>query len=162
MDRHPSNRLQSADGHTLVELVVVLALLGICLVAGLVSLTPGYSAQNARGAAQSWQAASAWAQTGVLWHGGSATVDYSNGSVDVIHDLALCGGSLGPSAPAVGADANVKRWTSAGGVEVTFGGPLASPDGGGSVYFDALRTRYRVIVRPVSGLTVRSLAAVAP
>ena len=153
---------QSERGHTLVELTVVMALLGICMVAGVVSLASGVGTQEARGAAQSWQAAAAWAQVGVLWHGGSVALDYEDGALELAHDFSLCGGSLGPSAPVVAASANVARWVAGGGVGVAFGGALASPDSGGSIYFDSLGTRYRVVVRPASGLTVRSFSVVKP
>jgi prepilin-type N-terminal cleavage/methylation domain-containing protein len=154
--------IRANSGHTLIELVVVMALLCICMVAGTISLASGVGAQEARGSAQSWQAAAAWAQVGVLWHGGSVALDYDDGNLALAHDFSLCGGSLGPSAPAAAASANLGRWAAGGGVGVTFGGPLASPDGGGSIYSDALRTRYRVVVRPESGLTVRSLSVIEP
>ena len=159
---NPACVIRASRGHTLIELVVVLALLGICVAAGMVSLASGVGAQRGRGAAQSWQAAAAWAQVGVLWHGGSVALDYEDGALALAHDLSLCGGSLGPSAPAVTANANVARWIDGEGVRVRFTGALASPDSGGSIYFDSLRTRYRVIVRPESGLTVRSFSVVEP
>jgi hypothetical protein len=143
-------------GHTLVEVLLVLGLLAACSTAGVACLLSALGAQEARGAAQNWQAAAAWGQVGIMWQGGSATVDYDEGTLTVRHDLALCGGSLGASAPLSAVDANVVRWRTAGGVAVRFGGRLASPDGGGSLYFDSGSNRYRVVVRPESGLTVRS------
>ncbi len=154
--------IRSKRGHTLIELVVVVALLGACTVVGVVSVASGVGAQEARGAAQSWQAAAAWAQAGVLWHGGSVALHYEEGTLATEHDFSLCGGSLGSSAPAATASANVARWIDGEGVAVSFSGSLASPDGGGSIYFDALRIRNRVVVRPESGLTVRSFMVVEP
>ncbi len=87
---------QSERGHTLIELTVVMALLGICMVAGVVSLASGVGTQEARGAAQSWQAAAAWAQVGVLWHGGSVALDYEDGALELAHDFSLCGGASAP------------------------------------------------------------------
>ena len=87
---------------------------------------------------------------------------YEDGTLAAAHAFSLCGGSLGFSAPAAKASANVARWIDGEGVAVTFSGSMASPDGGGSIYFDALRTRNRVVVRPESGLSVRSLLVVDP
>jgi prepilin-type N-terminal cleavage/methylation domain-containing protein len=155
-------RRTPASGYALPELLVVLAVVSICLLAGSVSLTQGIRNGEARGAAQSWQAAAGWAQVGVLWHEGSAQLGYAREALTVSHDLGLCGGDLGSSAPAMPASTNVARWRDGDGVAVTFGGSLASPDGGGSLYFDALTGSYRVIVRPESGLTVRTRVETRP
>ncbi len=153
-----SLQIKASSGHTLVDLVIVLALVGICLTAGMVSLASGVGTQQARGAAQSAQAAAAWAQTDVLWHGGSVRVGYDAGAVDLTHDLDLCGASLGCAAPVADVSTNVARWRDGEAIAVTFTGDLASPDSGGSLYFDALQMRYRVMVRPESGLTARGFS----
>ncbi len=152
----------SPGGYGLIELLFVLAMLGICLAAGTVSLAAGLQIQEARGVAQDWQAASAWAQLGVMWQGGSSGVKYVSGSVAVNHEQGLCGGDLGPVSSAVPVTTNLARWRVGGGLAVGFGGSLAAPDGGGSVYFHAGRRAYRVVVRPESGLTVRSWVEVGP
>jgi hypothetical protein len=154
MDRHAPTR--AASGHTLIELLLVLGLLTICAGAGAACLIAGLRAQEARGAAQSWQAAAAWAQVGVLWHGGSVRLAYREGELSLTHDLALCGGRLGASAPVAASSANVSRWVDEDGVAVSLTGRMASPDGGGSLYFDAGQNRYRVVLRPETGLTARS------
>jgi prepilin-type N-terminal cleavage/methylation domain-containing protein len=154
--------ISESGGYSLIELLLTVAVLGICLVAGSLSLIHGLRNQEARGAAQSWQAAATWAQIGVLWHGGSTETKYASGSLAVRHDLGLCGGDLGPSAPAVPVRTNLSRWRESGGVVVSFTGALASPDGGGSLFFDALQGSYRVVVRPESGLTTRTRVEVGP
>jgi prepilin-type N-terminal cleavage/methylation domain-containing protein len=154
--------IRDSRGHTLVELVVVIALVGMCFAVGLISLSAGVGAQKARGAAQSVQAAAAWAQTDVLWHAGSVRVGYDEGDVELTHEIGLHGTGIRCAAPVVGVSTNVARWRDGDGVGVTFSGTLASPDGGGSLYFGASGTRYRVVVRPVSGLTARSVSAVMP
>ena len=146
----------------MIELLVVLAILGICMTAGSVSLAYAVRTQQARGAAQNWQAAAGWAQVGVLWHGGSVRLSYAPGSLALSHDFGICGGDLGQSAPTVSVTANLARWRDPEGVAVTFGGALASPDGGGSLHFQASKGSYRVTVRPESGLTVRSWVEAAP
>lgn len=156
------HRIRGSQGHTLLELMLVLGVMAICAAAGAFCLSAGIAAQEARGAAQSWQAAAAWAQVGVVWQGGATRTVYHEGNLDLEHDFALCGGSLGASAPVAAATANVSRWTRSGGVTVTFTGQSAAPDGGGSVFFEALRNRYRVVVRPVSGLTARSPVRALP
>lgn len=149
-----------ADAFSLVELVFVVGILAACLAATTPLLNLGLRQQEARGAAQSWQAAATWAQIGVLWHGGSTQSGYAAGSIAVANDLALSGGSLGYSAPAVPVRTNLARWRVGEGVAVSFAGTFASPDGGGSLFFDACGASYRVVVRPESGLTVRTRATV--
>lgn len=149
-------------GSSLIELLFVVTVLAVCLVAGSLSLTHGLRTQEARGAAQSWQAAAAWAQIGVLWHGGATKVGYASRVLSVSHDLGLCGGDLGSSLPAVSATTNLSRWRDAQGVAVSFTGALASPNGGGSLFFDALEGSYRVVVRPESGLTARTRVGAGP
>ncbi len=151
-----------SSGYSLIELLLVVAVLGSCLVAGSLSLTHGLRMQEARGAAQSWQAAATWAQIGVLWHGGATDVKYATGLLALSHDPGQCGGDLGPSAPAVPVRTNLARWRESEGVKVSFTGAFASPDGGGSLFFDTWRGSYRVGVRPESGLTTRTRVEVGP
>jgi len=149
-------------GFSLIELMLVLAVLGICLAGGVAALRNGLSTVETRGAAQDWQAVAAWAQVGVLWQGGSTRAAYDSGSLSLSHDHGLCGGDLGRSTAATDVQANVARWRVGGGIAVTFGGSLASPDGGGSLHFQNNGGAYRVVVRPESGLTVRSPAEARP
>jgi len=145
-----------SDGFTLTELVFAVAVLGICALVGIAALDSGVSSRQARGAAQSCQAAAAWAQVCVLWQGGDARLSYASGSVSVAHEYGLSGGSLGRLAAEAPLTVNTARWRDGEGAAVTFGGSLASPDGGGSVYFHGRADTYRLTVRPVTGLTVRS------
>ena len=151
-----------SGGHSLIEVLLVLAVLGICLTIGSLSLARGLRTQEARGAAQTWQAAAAWAQVGVLWHGGAVRLSYVPGSLALSHDFGLCCGDLGPSTAPVSATTNLARWREGAGVAVKFSGALGSPDGGGSLFFDAQEGAYRVTVRPESGLTLRTRVEVAP
>jgi type II secretory pathway pseudopilin PulG len=147
-----------------VELLFVLAILGVCLAVGALGIGDALRAREAKGAAQSWQAAAAWAQAGVLWHGGSSRLVYGPEAIAVAHTERLCGGDVGGVGPSVAIETNVSRWRVAGGGSVvTFGGSLGSPDGGGSLYFgDGGSLRYRVVVRPESGLTTRAMLEPAP
>ncbi len=148
---------------SLVELLFVLATLGICLAIGAAGIAHSLQSREAKGAAQSWQAASAWTQAGVLWHGGSSRLIYGPGALLVRHARGLCGGDVGGIGPAVAVETNVSRWRLPDGSAVTYGGRLASPDGGGSLYFgDVGFLRYRVVVRPESGLTTRAILEPAP
>lgn len=148
-------------GFSLVETMMVLGVLAICLTIGAVSLAAGLRALDARGAAQVWQAAAAWGQVGAVWQGGVATLTCSPGRL-AMNDDGRYGGDLGASAPAAPVSANLARWVKGQGVVVRFVGGFASPDGGGSVYFRALSGGYRVVVRPESGLTVRSRVEAVP
>jgi prepilin-type N-terminal cleavage/methylation domain-containing protein len=154
--------LLGRGGYSLIEVLLVAAILGICLAIGSLSLARGLRTQVARGSAQSWQAAAAWAQIGVLWQGGAVRLSYAPGALSLSHDFGLCGGELGSSAPPVPATTNLARWRDGIGVAVEFSGALGSPDGGGSIYFDALAGRYRVVVRPGSGLTARTRVEEGP
>ncbi len=145
-----------SSGFGLIELLVVLAIIGVCAAVASITLGNGLSGQAARGAAQSWQAAAAWAQVGVLWHGGSSRVIYSRVDLTVAHDFDLCGGKLGATGPMAPVTTNVSRWDGGEKATVAFGGALASPDSGGSLYFHGSGSAYRVVVRPESGLSVRS------
>jgi len=144
------------EGFSLVELVFVVAVVGLCAATAGVALGIGVNTQEARGAAQDWQAAAAWAQVGVLWHGDGMSVSYGAERLAVAQDSDLCGGDLGAAAPSVPVLVNVGRWVLGEETSVRFLGPSASPDGGGSLFFDAGGTAYRVIVRPESGLTART------
>jgi prepilin-type N-terminal cleavage/methylation domain-containing protein len=146
-------------GYTLVELVVVLAIIGVCLVAGSFSLAKGLTTQESRGAAQTWQAAASWAQLGVIWDGGSARLNYDDGHAELVHDFSEFGGSLESSAAALPVTTNLARWQTGRGVSVAFGGQLGSPDGGGSLFFGDVGRFYHLVIRPESGLTVRSISA---
>jgi prepilin-type N-terminal cleavage/methylation domain-containing protein len=149
-------------GFSLLELLCVLGLLGICAGVGIPGIVQSLQAREAKGAAQSWQAAAAWAQTGVLWHGGSTELTLDGHDLSLDNTYGLAGGDLGGSAPDAPVESNVGRWRSGSGSHVTFGGLLASPDGGGSLYFGGGEVAYRVAVRPESGLTARSLTESAP
>jgi prepilin-type N-terminal cleavage/methylation domain-containing protein len=159
-EHNPSaGRLSRAAGYSIIELLVVVAVLGLAGSVATLSLYRGLEHREARGAAQVWQAASAWTQVGVLWRGGAGRLTYQAGEVSVASDASRFGADMGPVAPAVGVGANLPRWVRDGGVSVSYSGVLASPDGGGSVFFDSLGGRYRVVIRPETGLTVRSWSA---
>jgi prepilin-type N-terminal cleavage/methylation domain-containing protein len=152
--RQPS-LTRSLSGYSLIELLCVLSILAICLTVSSLFVASGLSNNEARGAAQVWQTAAAWAQMGSLWQGGSNQLRYEAGGLAVAGDFKLFGGTLGRSGPAAPVTTNLARWRVGDAVCVTFGA-LGAPDGGGSVYFQAWQGAYRVVVRPESGLTVRS------
>ena len=144
------------------SLLFVLALIGVCACIGALGGAHALRAREAKGAAQGWQAAAAWAQTGTLWHGGHTGLMCSGSALALDNDFGLCGGTLAIGIPPVPVSGNVPRWRTAMGSLVTFGGSQASPDSGGSLFFGTDSLSYRVIVRPESGLTARSLTGRAP
>ena len=136
-------------------MVVVLSLLGVCFASGGVLLARGLTAVEARGAAQTWQAAAAWAETGAVWQGVASDLSFESGRVAVGVDTGTWGGDLGASAPYADVFANVARWRQGEGVAVRFAAGTAYPNSAGSLYFKAPGGDYRVTVRMESGLTVR-------
>jgi prepilin-type N-terminal cleavage/methylation domain-containing protein len=148
-------RSYSQSGYSLVEVLLVLAVLGVCFALGAVSLAHGIGTVEARGAAQSWQAAAAWAQAGAMWQGEDVGLRYDSGRLSADTSLSAGAGDLGSAAPVVPVVANLVRWRAGLGVVVRFLGGSAHPDGAGSLYFQAPLSSYRVTVRLESGLTTR-------
>jgi prepilin-type N-terminal cleavage/methylation domain-containing protein len=143
-------------GFCLVELLTVIALVGISLVMAVTFVGRGLDRQKARETALTTQAAVAWSQLGVLWHGGVAEVSVGSGEVGVEQDLGLFGGTLESATSSSSISANVGRWNQIGRVALRITSSFASPDSGGSIYIVTGLGAYRVVVRPESGLTWRS------
>jgi prepilin-type N-terminal cleavage/methylation domain-containing protein len=154
--------LREPGGFSLLEVLFVLALLGVCAALGAVGGARALEAREAKGAAQGWQAAAGWAQVGVVWFGGRTQLDLSDGSLALRNDRLLCAGDLDAALPGSAVTSNIPRWLTASGARITFGGAQASPDSGGSLFFGTGQASYRVVVRPESGLTVRTLTEGAP
>ncbi len=156
---HPASAhpvVSGQSGHSLVELLVVLVLLGICLAIGLVLLPRGIETVEARGGAQIWQVAAACAQTGAVWQGTNEVLESSPAGLAVAADPGGSSWDLGSAVPPVAEVANVPRWRTAQGVIVVFAALSGHPNAAGSVYFKAPGDDYRVTVRLESGLTRRS------
>ena len=151
---HPNT---PSNGFRLIELLVVLAILGICVAIGVAAIGRSLDVRAAKEAASCWQAAAAWAQAAVLWQHQELNVGYEDGQISTGGEAGSASAlPVGP-VPATGVDANVARWKQGRGVSVGFGGSFAAPDGGGSLYFGGGPVEYRVVVRPESGLTGRTL-----
>ncbi len=149
-------------GHSLVELLVVLALLGVALAAGTTLLARGASTVEARGAAQTFQAAAAWAQTGSVWLGTATDLEFDTGRIAVRASAGAAGGDLGSAAPVAPAVPNVPYWKQGDGVVVRFGAGTGYPNSAGSVFFRCSAGDYRVTVRLESGLTAMTQERAAP
>ncbi|MDA8218020.1 MAG: prepilin-type N-terminal cleavage/methylation domain-containing protein [Dehalococcoidales bacterium] len=142
------------SGFSLIELLVVVAVLGVCLSLTLPPLYECVTRTGSRTAAQVWQCATAWTQLRQLAGGGSVTVEVHPPALD------LCGPSgdaRGVDLPTVDCSTNLSRWRVGEGVRVSFGGELASPDAAGSVYFGPPGLQTRVVVRAESGFTYRAV-----
>lgn len=143
-----------ASGHTLLELVVVIAVLAVCAAMGWASLGRSLESTGARGGAQSWQVAALGSQLGTLWSGANTSTQ-----ADGEHLLVLGGrlpqDDVGTPDMATAPRANVSRWQQGIGVRVGFRGPFAAPDSAGSLTFGSGSTAYQVVVRVESGLTRR-------
>ena len=94
-----------------------------------------------------------------MWRGGQARLVSAGGALSISHDASLFGGDSVATAPPVSVDSNLSRWLRDQGTTVSFSGTLASPDGGGSLFFESPGGSYRVTVRPETGLAVRSWLA---
>jgi prepilin-type N-terminal cleavage/methylation domain-containing protein len=143
-------------GFSLIELLVAIAILGVCIAGGSIGTAAALRTNQARGCAQVWQTAAAWAQVGVLWQHGSARLEYGLEGLSLSSEGGGYEADLGRTGPMAPVSTNLARWRLPGGVAVNFG-PLGAPDGGGSVFFESWDGSYRVAVRPESGLTARSL-----
>lgn len=139
----------------MAELLLALGLLGIFLVLGIVQFSGGLDRQQARSGAQAAQAAIAWAQTGVVWHGGVRQVSMDEQGLTLSEDDGGLGADARKLAPSAPVTSNVSRWNIPDGVAIRLLYPLASPNSAGSLYFGGEDPVYRVIVRAESGLTVR-------
>lgn len=146
-------------GYCLAELLLVIALIGICLLAATVCIRDGVDRQQARGVAQVAQAAVARAQASAIWLGGEARVSLARGHVIVDRGLDSATDDLGLLAPAAVISVNVNRWKTLDGVLFRFLAPFGTPDSGGSIGIEGGGASYRVSVRPESGLTARSWSA---
>jgi hypothetical protein len=149
-------------GHSLIELLLVLTVLGLCLAVGGFALARGMGAVEARGAAQAWQAGAAWAQVGAVWQGDAGDLSFASGRLVVDLGGATGGGDLGQAVPSVPIYANVIRWRQGEGAVVRFLGISGSPNSAGSIFFRSLGAEYRVTVRLESGLTIRTRVTAAP
>jgi prepilin-type N-terminal cleavage/methylation domain-containing protein len=160
MESRTSLRLQS--GYSLVETLLVLALLGLSFAIGGIGLAHGLGAVQARGAAASWQAAGAFGQIGAVWQGEACEVRFGPDGLVVAAKPPAVGADLRRSAPIVPVFANIARWRANEEVVVRFLGGSGHPDGAGSLYFRTLGGDYRVTVRLESGLTVRTRVKAQP
>ena len=144
----------ATNGHSLLELVVVIAVLAVCATMGWVSLGSSLDSTGARGSAQSWQVAASGSQLATLWSGADTSMQ-----ADGDHTLMLGGrlpqDDIGAPDMAAPPGANVSRWRQGAGVRVGFGGPFGAPDSAGSLTFGSGSTTCRVVVRLESGLTRR-------
>jgi type II secretory pathway pseudopilin PulG len=148
-----------SPGYCLAELLVTLALMGMCLAIAAVSVCHSLDRQQERGAAQAAQAAAAWAQAHVVWQGGEASVALVGGHLTVGYGSDSDPDDLGLLAPSATVTANVGRWLVAGGVVCHFLAPFGSPDSGGSLRIESDDSCYKITIRPESGLTVRTWSA---
>lgn len=146
--------VNQSSGHTLLELVVVVAALAVCATIGWVSLSSSLDSTGARGGAQSWQVAALGSQLATLWSGADTSIQ-----ADGAHVLVLGGrvsqDDVGAPDLAAAPSANVFRWRQETGVRVGFRGPFGAPDSAGSLTFGSGSTAYQVVVRVESGLTRR-------
>ncbi len=123
----------------------------------------GVAAVEARGAAQAWQAAGAWAQVGAVWQGTDTEVTFESGH------LAVTSRAQGLVAAILALPLPLCRqsptWSGGGRGRELWSASLRHPpipNSAGSLYFRAPGSDYRVTIRLESGLTVRTRVEAAP
>ena len=144
---------RACEGHTLLELLVVVAVLGVAALLPLLTLTRVLDTVGARGAAQTWQGAAVLAQSSALWTGGPVGV--AAGSDRIAVDAGTGALDLG-SADGLAVRTNFPHWVQPSGTRVSFDGAFGSPDGAGSITFGEPEWGTRVVVRLETGTTRRS------
>ena len=146
----------SNGGHTLIELVVALAILVIMAAGAAFGLVRATEQTSARGTAQILQMAAVRAQTAALWGEGSAAVSLTTRGVRVQPAFAVAGAYDGPGGP-VPVGTNLARWRSGESVQLRFGPSFGAPDGAGTVFLAGPAGNVAVVIRAESGLTRREL-----
>lgn len=143
---------RSQRGHTLIELLVTLAVIGICAVWPTVALSRNLQKAERRSVSLVFEQVAALAQTQAM---------YTHVPIEVTSDGTAVTASGGPTggtiAPLPGVKAamssNVERWSRSPGVTVRFHPGFGSPDCAGSIYVGTAPGQMRVVVRLESGLT---------
>lgn len=154
----PPNEAESRhrdSGHTLIELLLALVIVGIGAGIPVVSLTRTITRLEAAASARVWESGAATAQIQAIWGGSPSDLSMYRHGLEVIS-----AGACVTATPPVGVSAvpvvNVSRWAREGAVNVRFLPGFGSPDGAGSLYFGSEGAGERVILRLESGLARRT------
>lgn len=139
-------------GHTLAEVLISLAIIGICAILPAVALTRHLERVERRSVSLVVQQVAALAQAKAMYTG--VPIDVACDGSTVVASGPLAESATAPI-PGVSAtvSSNVARWSRSDGVSVRFGPGFGSPDGAGSVYVGSPPGQMRVVVRVESGLT---------
>lgn len=143
------------SGHTLIELLVTLALVAMCATLPISGLVSALEQQSNRNNALVFQAAAVAAQMHTLGSASGCSVAWDGGSLTLTPDMPEGSALLAVDAKGK-SSANVSRWRRGTGVRILFQSATASPDSAGSVYFGDPENGQRVVVRLESGLTRRA------
>ncbi len=139
-------------GHTLVELLIALAVIALCALLPTVSLIRHLERVETRSVSHMFQQVAMLAQTKAMYT--RVPIDLACDGASVTASGGLAGGSTSqiPGTKTT-VSSNVARWSRSSGVVVRFLPSFGSPDGAGSVYVGAPPNHMRVVVRLESGLT---------
>lgn len=142
----------SQHGHTLIELLIALTIIGICAVLPAVTLTRHLERVERRSVSLVFQQVVALGQAKAMYAG--VPIDVACDGSTVVASGPLTDSAAAPM-PGIKAtvSSNILRWSRSTGVSVRFGPGFGSPDGAGSVYVGSLPGQMRVVVRVESGLT---------
>lgn len=139
-------------GHTLVEVLIALAIICFCAVLPTVALTRHLERVETRSVSLVFQQVAALGQAKAMYTG--VPIDVACDGSTIVASGALTETAAAPI-PGIKApvSSNVGRWSRSTGVSVRFAPGFGSPDGAGSVYVGSPPGQMRVVVRVESGLT---------
>lgn len=140
------------SGHTLLEVLVALLVVGIATAVPAVSLSRAFAGLEADVAARLWQSGALAAQTHSVWGAQPTAVVVSGRGMQVTTGSTAQStgfGFVNPQVPGT----NVPRWICDQAVSVRFLPGFGAPDGAGSLYFGREGNGRRVILRLESGLS---------
>lgn len=143
------------SGHSLIEVLVVLILVGAALGLPCISSARALGRVEARSSALVWEGAAAAAQTRALWGGSAVEVTASSEGL-LVGDRGFGSADVAWGSRIGLPGANVTRWQRDGSVVVRFLPGFGSPDAAGSLYFGPQGGGEKVVIRMESGLTRRT------
>ncbi|GAB4250539.1 MAG: hypothetical protein Kow00129_11440 [Thermoleophilia bacterium] len=139
-------------GYSLIEAVVVVALVAICVALPLAAVQGAITQAGARASSGVWQAAVYAAQQRCMWRDGLASLEGDGEAMRLLAGAET--NSLLATPGGVEVSSNVPLWSEGTGVRISFSGLFGAPSAGGSLFF---AERLRLTIRPESGYVYRRL-----
>ena len=144
-----------SQGHTLVELLVTILVVGSCVALPMVSLVRALEEVESKTAAVVIQQGSALGQVTALYEGVPVEVTADGASVTV-KPRSLPTSEAPTPGVSTSVSSNVARWRVGNSVSVRFAPGFGAPDSGGTIFLGK-EARWGVVFRVETGLTRRAL-----